>query len=242
MTKAKKEDFYLSNASPLGVLFNNFRSSSIEKQRLERIENGRPGSPCTKKYLCSDTEFTERPICTASRKYQHYKIKQLQTLELSDVEYQEQFEAITEKFCLCEGLCSSAYIKNDMLKPRESKAVAICPGPNIAWFSGPYSLEKMTDHIYGRIDLLLGKERPHLFINELNLYVDYLEKELTRYLKNGNEKVKKSLTKFKDQLKEGVAYYKQLMPLIKNQPEASLKNMYQDLLNSEIRLSALTVS
>jgi hypothetical protein len=48
---AKKSDFYLSHASPLGVPFNNLRNSSGESQRIERIEKDRPGSPCYKKFL-----------------------------------------------------------------------------------------------------------------------------------------------------------------------------------------------
>jgi len=75
LAAAKQEDYYLSNASPLGVPFNNFRRSTSEQQRKQRIERDRPGSPCYKKYLSSNTEFTEIPICTASRKYQHLKIK-----------------------------------------------------------------------------------------------------------------------------------------------------------------------
>ncbi|MHB8209157.1 hypothetical protein [Mucilaginibacter sp.] len=67
LTDAEEDDFYISNSSPLGILFNNFKSSSINTQRVERIAKGRPGSPCTKKYLCTNTEFTEEPICTASR-------------------------------------------------------------------------------------------------------------------------------------------------------------------------------
>ena len=80
LAQAKSEDYYISNSSPLGVLFNNFKKSSAEKQRRERIAAGRPGSPCKKKYLVSNTEFTSEPICTASRQYQHLKIKQLQQL------------------------------------------------------------------------------------------------------------------------------------------------------------------
>src|SRR5690606_8459601 len=84
LVKAKKEAFYISGSSPLGVPFNNFRQSSAEKQRLERIAKGRPGAPCTKKYLISNTEFTDAPICTASREYQSKKIKQLQSYNLPD--------------------------------------------------------------------------------------------------------------------------------------------------------------
>ena len=48
---AEEDDFFISNSSPLGILFNNFKGSSSDKQRLERLQKGRPGSPCTKKYL-----------------------------------------------------------------------------------------------------------------------------------------------------------------------------------------------
>src|SRR5690606_5439740 len=127
---ANKEDFYVSGASPLGVPFNNFRHSTAEKNRLDRIQQGRPGAPCTKKYLISNTEFTVEPICTASREYQHKKIKELETIELSTADYQKRFDAIVEKTCLCEGLAASAYLKYDTLKPKENPAVSICPGPN----------------------------------------------------------------------------------------------------------------
>jgi hypothetical protein len=131
LTDAKEDSYYLSNSSPLGVLFNNFRNSGIDRERLDRIKKGRPGSPCKKKYLCTNTEFTALPICTASREYQHLKINELKTKELSVAEFERNLEKVTEKICLCEGLCSSAYQKVGILKAKESKAVAICPGPNL---------------------------------------------------------------------------------------------------------------
>lgn len=207
---AVETDFYLSGASPLGILFNNFKNSSIEDQRLARLEKGRPGSPCTKKYLCTNTEFTGQPICTASREYQHLKIRQLQALELPTADYKQQFDAVTEKICLCEGLCSSTYLKYGIEKPRENNAVAICPGPNLAYFSRIYSLEEMVKHIYGQVNLLDQIKRPHLFIKELELYIDYLQKDLQAHLKDMTGKKQKQLAKFKEQLLTGIAYYKQL--------------------------------
>ncbi|GAL70585.1 hypothetical protein [Jejuia pallidilutea] len=49
LTKAKENDLYLSDISPLGVPFNNLRNNTkdIEKQRL--IDKNRPGSSCPKK-------------------------------------------------------------------------------------------------------------------------------------------------------------------------------------------------
>lgn len=230
LASAKQEDYYLSNSSPLGVLFNNFKYSSAEQQRLDRIAAGKPGSPCTKKYLCSNTEFTEAPICTASSKYQKLKIKQLDSQELDVVAYQEAFETITEKVCLCEGLCTSTYIKTNTLKPKESKAVAICPGPNLAFFNKIYSFDEMVKHIYGGVNLLTTVQRPHVFVNELNLYIDYLQTEVQLYFKNINDKKKKSLDGFKNQLQKGINYYKELFNDLSNQ------DILKELILSEERL------
>ncbi|MFD1628283.1 hypothetical protein [Pseudopedobacter beijingensis] len=239
LIKADKQDFYISNSSPLGVPFNNFRFSSMEKLRLERLEKGRPGSPCTKKYLVSNTEFTKEPICTASRKYQNLKLKALKAENLSETEYEAEKGKITEKVCLCEGLVTSAYIKNGMLKPKESTAVAICPGPNIAYFSGEFTLEEMIGHIYGKIDLLKGKERSNVFINELRLYLEYLKKDIGNSLKDLNDKKLKYFSKFQQQLQNGVEYYKNLIPMINNQTEMYRQKMMDELLELESKIRGL---
>ena len=211
---AGHDDFYISGASPLGIPFNNFKKSTAEVQRLERIAKGRPGSPCVKKFLVSNTEFTEAPICTASREYQNLKIKQLDELNVSTEEYNTRYNQITEKLCLCEGLSTSAYIKNDILKPRENSAVAICPGPNTAFFSGVYSLDEMVRHIYGKVNLLKSVNRPHVFINEMKLYIDYLKKDIESSASQLTDKKIKQLERFKEQLLNGVEYYNQLLPSI----------------------------
>jgi len=239
LANAGQEDFYLSNVSPLGVLFNNFRGSSIEKQRLHRVAQNRPGSPCTKKYLCSNTEFTEQPICTASREYQRLKIKQLDSHQLTDTEYKKEFDKITEKVCLCEGLTASVYIKNDMLRPKESSGVSICPGPNLAYFSRPYSLDEMIGHIYGKNDLLRKSDRSNIFINELNLYIDYLAKEIANNKLALSEKKAKYLESFKQQLRHGIDYYRQLIPKMKNFGIDYRDKILHDLSISELRLSIL---
>jgi hypothetical protein len=233
-------DYYTSSASPLGVLFNNFRQSGIEQQRLQRIEQGRPGSPCTKKFLCTNTEFTEQPICTASREYQYRKLGQLQTLNLPVSAYQTQFDAVTEKVCLCEGLCTSAYIKNDILKAKESKAVAVCPGPNLAFFSGIYTLDEMVKHIYGQLNLLEGVERPNLFINELNLYIEHLRKDININLNSWSDKKERFLMKFKNQLQEGINYYRTLLPQLTNQTQEYIGKMQMELALAQSNLQAVS--
>lgn len=240
LSNATINDYYLSNSSPLGILFNNFKNSTIDQQRIERIAKGRPGSPCTKKYLCNNTEFTEQAICTASREYQNLKIKQLKTLNLPEQEFEEQFNHLTEKACLCEGLCASAYIKTGIIKPKESKAVAICPGPNLAYFSAVYSLDEMVKHIYGQLDLLEKVKRPHVFIKELNLYVDYLQKEVQLQLKDLNDKKLKHLAKFKAQLQDGIAYYKQLFIDLPKETSSVLQHWTEELMISENKLNATT--
>jgi len=241
LENAGEEDFYLSNASPLGIRFNNFAHSTSEAERLKRLNAGRPGSPCTKKYLCTNTEFTEQPICTASREYQHLKIKQLETLALPADDHAEQLNKITEKICLCEGLCASTYIKYQISKPKESKAVAICPGPNLAYFSGTYSLEEMVKHIYGRIDLLDSIKRPHMFLKELNLYVEYLQEDIKAHLKDLNDKKRKQLVNFKAQLQEGVNYYKQLFNNLPDQAADCLQTFYNELVVYENKLNGTAI-
>ncbi|MEJ2882390.1 hypothetical protein [Pedobacter sp. GR22-6] len=236
LRSAKQDDFYLSNSSPLGVLFNNFKGSSAELQRLERIKKGTPGSPCKKKYLCTNTEFTSHPICTASREYQNLKIKSLQQMNLSKSNYELALQTVTDKTCLCEGLCASAYIRNGMIKARENDAVSICPGPNLAYFSGEYTLREMTDHIYGRQNLLKHVSRPNFFINELNLYLDYLKKEIAIELDGINVKRFNYYRKFKAQLLDGISYYKKLLPELSRYMGFSVYEMYSQLKKAEQEL------
>lgn len=241
LSNADEDDYYVSDASPLGILFNNFKPSSANTQRIERLEKGRPGSPCTKKYLCTNTEFTEQPICTASREYQNLKIKQLQALPLAKDEYQQQYDEVVEKICLCEGLCASTYLKYDITKPKENTAVAICPGPNLAYFNGVYSLEDMVKHIYGKLDLLAAIKRPHVFVKELNLYIDYLQTDLQAHIKTMSDKKSKQLNKFKLQLQDGINYYKTLFSQLPGQTGDAIQAAFDELTASENKLNKMLI-
>ncbi len=241
LSSAGEDDYYVSDASPLGILFNNFKPSSTNTQRVERIQKGRPGSPCTKKFLCTNTEFTEQPICTASREYQNLKIKQLQAAQLPQDEYQKQYDAVVEKICLCEGLCSSTYLKYHITKPKENTAVAICPGPNLAYFNGVYTLEDMVKHIYGKLDLLGKIKRPHVFVKELNLYIDYLQTDLQAHIKTMSDKKSKQLSKFKLQLQEGINYYKTLFAQLPGQTNDIIQAAFEELTASENKLNQMLI-
>jgi hypothetical protein len=216
LATATKDDYYLSNASPLGVPFNNFRKSTSEAQRKTRIEQGRPGSPCYKKYLSSDTEFTDIPICMAARKYQHLKIKQLQEQHMPENTFDDAVAMITEKDCLCEGLSASALLKYNLPLHHKLSAITICPGPNLAYFSGVFSLNEMVGHIYGRTSLLNKIPRPHMLINELNQYVDYYHKHLNK-TSAVTEKQRQSKERFLKNIEAGIEYYRGLFPELKNE-------------------------
>lgn len=211
LVRARPEDFFLSNASPLGVPFHNFRRSSSEQQRQARIAKGRPGSPCYKEFLSSNTEFTERPICTASRQYQHLKLAQLRATITDPVVLAREEAAVMDKDCLCEGLGAAALLKAGMSPAHRLEAVAICPGPNTAYFNQVVSLRTMVDHIYGRTDLLAGVSRPHMFIKELGLYVDHFKREVERNASDLSAKQRRRLTAFRDNLLEGIRHYRTLL-------------------------------
>ena len=150
MADAREEDLYLSDVSPLGVPFNNLRGSLSDAERNARIEKGRPGSACPKSYLVSNTEFTQQPICTASRQYQKLKIDELNKTELDPVEYKKRFGDVVKKSCICNDLAEAPLINHQIGSPNAKRFTAVCPGPNIAYFSKIASLEEMIDHIYGR--------------------------------------------------------------------------------------------
>ncbi|MCF8428763.1 MAG: hypothetical protein K9G64_01415 [Bacteroidia bacterium] len=239
LATAKPDDYFLSHASPLGVPFNNFRKSSSEAQRIARIEKGKAGSPCLKKFLQFNTEFTKTPICTASTKYQYFKLKELKEAGLSEEKYAEQEKIIQEKDCLCEGLSVPALLVNDIAVPFNFNAVTICPGPNLAFFSGVHTLKQMVDHIYGRTNILNDVPRSNVFINELRLYVKYLVNENNNISQQFNQKKEDYINKFKTNLLIGINYYHELAEKMEGQANELFKGMQNELEQIEISLLSL---
>ncbi|MEX2117603.1 MAG: hypothetical protein WEB37_12025, partial [Bacteroidota bacterium] len=208
---ATEKDVVLSHSSPLGVPFYALKGTSKEVERQTLIDGGRPGSSCPKKYLEFNTEFTEHPICVASRQYQNLKIKELDKLGLSRKDYRRQFDQIVEKSCLCAGLGAGALVINGIdRKQQGGDGVLVCPGPNIAYFSEIVSLKTMVDHIYGRVNLIRKSDRPHMFIKELELYVNYLKDQVRESVKPLDDKQRKFLKDFRDNLSDGIKYYQDL--------------------------------
>jgi hypothetical protein len=204
---ANQDSISLSKNSPLGIRFHHLKGTTADIEKQNRIRHGRPGSPCTEKHLVTNTEFTVQPICTASRTYQVLKIEQLKTLGLSEEEFAKKSEDVLAKECLCVGLSNSAQLVYDAPFLKKLNSVTICPGPNIVYFNKIVSLQEMTDHIYGRTSLI-SNDRPHMFINELKLYVDYLSEQISAT--DLDAKQTSYCTKFSNNLLEGISYYKNI--------------------------------
>jgi hypothetical protein len=216
LSKAREEDLYLSKISPLGVPFNSLRGSSKDIEKLKNAMDGKPGSPCPKKYLQSNSEFGEKPICTASRTYQSKKIEELNSKNLSKSEFSNEYEKIIDKACLCVGLATAALMNNDAADKVDGEGVLICPGPNLAYFSSIISLKEMIDHIYGRANLITRTDRPNMFLKELNLYINYLREKVEEVNETPTSNMIKFFDTFQVNLSEGIEYYKQLFTSTQN--------------------------
>ena len=199
---AKEKDLYLSNVSPLGVPFNNLRNSSKDVEKFQKIEEGKPGSPCPRKFLALSDEYGTQGVCTASRLFQKNKIEEK---GISD--------QITDKTCLCMGLAATAVI-NYGIETRESKGVSICPGPNMAYFNQELSLQDMSHHIYNGEEGIVRADRPHMFVNELVMYLKYLSEKIEEHKEDWGRKSGRYLNGFTANMNEGISYYQEMFTSI----------------------------
>ena len=203
LKNAEESDLYLSDVSPLGVPFNNLKNSVSELHTSKQVERGDPGSPCPKGFLVSNTEFSEVPICTASKDYQKKKLTEISKNMITGVEQALEHAKVTMKTCLCDHLGNGALI-NLGIKKEEKAPQAICPGQNISWFNREYSLMEMMEHFYNKRKSLISIERPHMFAKEIQMYVDYFEKLLKE--SELNERVIRTLKDFYENLQSGIEY------------------------------------
>jgi hypothetical protein len=222
---AKEKDLFLSNISPLGVPFNSLRGNTNEILKNERIANNKAGSSCPKKFLASNKDFSEKVICTASKKFQTMKLNELKDECLTSDEYSKKSSQITDKACLCEGLSNAALINYNLDQKGEDQGVAICPGPNMAYFSKELSLKEMISHIYGKANVIATNNRPHMFIKELSMYVDYFSNKVDELKDSLTSKNEKYLTTFQSNLNDGIEYYHDLFSNF----EVNKENLLNDL-------------
>ena len=229
LARSGKKDLFLSDVSPLGVPFNALRDTPSEKQKWERFKAGKPGSPCPKGHLVSNLEFSKRMVCTASSFYQKRKIEALKKASLSVQALNDAIRKVVTKSCLCEDLAASALIKNN-LESKFPLKTAVCPGPNLAYFSKITTLSEMVSHIYGRLNLLNDVKRSNMFINELRMYISYFSKQIKENLPKPTENKVKYLKLFQTHLFEGMDYYKHLIPRLSGETKK-----YRDTMTKELQ-------
>ncbi len=207
LVAAGKDDVYLSPSSPFGIPFWNLRRSASEENRRQKILTGKPGSGCSKGYLVSNTEFTDIPICLAARVYQKKKLEALETECGCEGVNQVLKDSITAKSCLCEDLSGGVEQKYGI---NENAKTAVCCGPNIVNFSRIVSLDEMIDHIYGRCSILTNLDRPHMFVREMQLYIEYLREQIAEAAAALADDMPRGLLEFKENLLGGAKYYLEL--------------------------------
>ena len=237
LVEAKEDDLYLSDISPLGVPFNNLRANTKDLEKEAHITKGRPGSSCPKKFVSLNKEFKETGICTASREYQYLKIKQLDAQELPEEQYKVSLNKITEKTCTCVGLGTSALLAYNLDTKVEGTGVSICPGPNMAYYSKIMTLKNMTDHIYGRDNMITRTDRPNMFIKELHIYIEFLQNKFEEAKKNMSKKEEKHLLTFTNNMKEGILYYQNLFT-------GGITNVFEEIKSSvlnELEMGAIAL-
>ncbi len=225
LTSLEEKDVYLSESSPLGLPFWNLHTSASEETRRRRVAEGKPGSPCPKGHghLKLNTEFTDIPICSASRGYQKRKIKHLSENGTPETERPSALEEVLAKSCICHDLSGGVSLKHRIdanAKP------AVCCGPSIVDFSKIATLEEMVSHIYGRLSLLTNSKRPHMFVQEIKIYSDYLQKEVEKFSAEVLSNTSAYFRDFKDNLLKGIDYYRQLAEnVIEEQRERFLQDL-----------------
>jgi len=241
LVKAKEDDLYLSNISPLGVPFNSLRGNTKDAERIAQVNTGRPGSACPRQFVKLSKEFSEKAICLASRQYQSLKIKTLEAMNLSTEAYQKKYNAIVEKTCTCVGLGTSALLVNGLDTKTEGLGVSVCPGPNMAYFSKIMTLKEMVAHIYGRNNVISRTDRPNMFINEINIYIDYLKDKFDEAKEDITAKQGKYFLNFASNLNDGIQYYNNLFTDFKDKFTETKSDILRDLEDCKEALNLLNL-
>jgi len=187
------------------VPFWNLLTGKAEDARHARNSAGKSGSSCPRGILAYDREFSDYPICTASRRYHkalHASLKEA-PVELRT----KRIETAEAKACLCGDLAGSAQIR---LGIDPEATPLICPGPNSVYFNKVVSFNEMVGHVYGRNSVLpADSQRPHVFLNEFELYLDFLEQELREGAATSVRL--KYVERFKQGLEQGLAHLRELV-------------------------------
>ena len=120
-------------------------------------------------------------------------------------------------------------LENGLNTRTEGAGVSICPGPNMAYFSKKMSLKDITDHIYGRANMITRTDRPNMFIKELTIYVDFLKNKIDEAKATMTKNQEKYLLTFSHNLKKGISYYQGLFSNLKDKFEDTKTNALKEL-------------
>jgi hypothetical protein len=206
LSDATDEDVFLSMSSPLKVPFWNLRTSASEEARRKFIAEGKPGSPCPKGHgAIFEKEFSEIPDCVSARNYVMKKVESLQSADLTDGQREWLMDDALAKSCICHDLSGGATMK---LGIDPNATPCICCGPGIVNFSRIASLEEMIGHIYGKLSLLAHSDRPHMFIKEMSLNIEFLRVEIEKFKLELTTNGAKYFQEFKENLLSGIDYYR----------------------------------
>ncbi len=206
LAAAGEDDIYLGEGSPMGIPFWTLRDSPSEDARRRRIEQHAPGSGCPKGFLELNNEFTDIPICRASRAYQALKLAALGKADLTGAQREALRQDVLAKACICHDLGGGASIKYGFDRDATS---AVCPSMSAAAFAKVATLDDMIDHIYGRLNLLTDGRGPHVFLRELALYIAHLRQQMERYAIGLVAQKSSYFAEFRDNLMGGIAYYRE---------------------------------
>ncbi|MCB0421166.1 MAG: hypothetical protein KDD61_09220 [Bdellovibrionales bacterium] len=206
LQNVKEGQLRLSQSSPLGIRFWNLMNSASERQREIRIQKGNPGSSCPKGFIKLNTDYTDKPICRASKAFQKLHLKTVRESEGGLPEQKQILENLAlAPSCICHDLAGGA---TKLLGIDSEAEPAICCGPNIVNFSKVVSFEDMINHIYGRPSpVQIKKNRPHQFIAEAQLYWKYLLEELEEVKWGLSQRDDMYFSAFVKNLKDGLEYY-----------------------------------
>jgi hypothetical protein len=232
LADSKRDDIYISNISPLDIKFSNLRQNTRDQEKRRRIESGHPGFPCTRQLLKVHTDPNNRAWCKASAKYQRIMLQELEEKNLPEIEKAKEREKITEKSCICVGLGNSTLVSYGIL-PAKENTVTI-------WFNKTYSLSEMLSHIYGKTNILNPEEeRPHMFIEELKLYIEDLKSKIDENF--ANSKFMKQLEVYSNNLQKGIEYYRNVLPELTEKYIGNSEFFMSMLNNLDKELSYITI-
>ena len=91
------------------------------------------------------------------------------------------------------------------------------------------SLKEITDHIYGRINVIARTDRPNMFIKELKIYLEYLNNKIDEARESMSGKQEKYLATFVSNLHQGISYYQQLFSEVKDRFNDTRTTILQEL-------------